>query len=157
MTRDAYIFMQQYIHSCDNSKKKEKGLRGYNALCKVSYPLKVMMKGMRSVWSAGKYITIDESMIRYMRRAVGYVQYTPAKPIKHGIKVFAVCCAISAVILAFEVFVGKEDEDRDNTALGVCDQLVKDVELTSARGRVLYINNYYTLVKLAKHMFLEYG
>ena len=35
--------------------------------------------------------------------------------------------------------------------------MVKDAELTSARGRVLYTNNYYTSVKLAKHMFLEYG
>ena len=99
MTRDAYIFMRRYIHFCDNSKKKEKGVRGYDALYKVSYPLRIMMKGMRTAWNAGKHVTIDESMIRYMGRAVSYVQYMPAKPIKHGIKVFAVCCAISAVIL----------------------------------------------------------
>ena len=116
-----------------------------------------MMKGMRSAWNAGKHVTIDESMIRYMGRAVSYVQYMPAKPIKHGIKVFALCCAISAVLLAFEVYVGKDDPTKDNSALAVCDRLVKDADLTAHRGRVLYTDNYYTSVKLAKHMFEEYG
>ena len=36
--------------------------------------------------TAGKHVTIDESMIWYMGRAISYVQYMPAKPIKHGIK-----------------------------------------------------------------------
>ena len=51
------------------------------------------MKGMRGVCTAGKHVTIDKSMIKYMGRAITYAQYMPAKPIKYGIKVFAVCCA----------------------------------------------------------------
>ena len=58
-------------------------------------------------------------------------------------------------ILAFKVYVGKED-DSDGTAVGVCDQLVNDAGFTSARGRVLYTDNYYTSVKLAKHMYENY-
>ena len=46
-----------------------------------------MMSGIRQTWTAGKYITIDESMIRYMGRVISCVQCMPAKPIKHGIKV----------------------------------------------------------------------
>ena len=56
-----------------------------------------MMKGMRLAWTAGKHVTIGESMICYMGRAVNYVQYMPAKPIKHSIKVFFLlrcfCCS----------------------------------------------------------------
>ena len=59
-------------------------------------------------------------------------------------------------ILAFKVYVGKED-DSDGTAVGVCDQLVNDADLTSTHGRVLYTDNYYTSVKLAKHMYENYG
>ena len=66
-----------------------------------------MIKGMQKAWTAGRHVLIDESMIRYMGRAISYVQYIPAKPIKHGIKVFALCCAMSAVILAFKVYVEK--------------------------------------------------
>ena len=90
MTRDAYEFMRRYIHFADNSRKVEEGNVGYNALFKVQYALNVMMKGMRRAWTAGKHVTINESMIWYMGRAVLFVQYLPAKPIKYGIKVFAI-------------------------------------------------------------------
>jgi len=71
-------------------------------------------------WTARKHVTIDKSLILYMGQAITiiYGQYTPIKPIKHGIKVFALCRAFSAVILAFKVYVGKED-DTDGTAVGV--------------------------------------
>jgi hypothetical protein len=141
MTRDAFTFMRRFIHFWDSSKRKGKGTVGFDPLYKVRYPLDVMMKGMRLAWTAGKHVTIDESMVRYMGRAVTYVQYMPAKPIKHGIKVFCLCCAVSAVLLAFEVYVGKDDESKDNLALAVCDRLVDDAGLTTNRGRVLYTDN----------------
>ena len=148
--------MRQYIHFVDNSKRVPKGQPGYKVLFKVSFALDEMMKGMWKVWTAGKHVAIDEFMIRYMGRAISYVQYMPAKPIKHGIKVFALCCALSDVILTFKVYVGKED-DSDGTTVGVCDELVNDAGLTSARGHVLHTDNYYTSVKLAKHMYENYG
>ena len=87
-----------------------------------------------------------------MDHTISYVQYMPAKPIKHGIKVLALCCALSAVILLFKIYVGKED-DSDGTAIGVGNDLIVDAGLSGQRGRVLYTDNYYTSVKLAKHMF----
>ena len=110
-------------------------MSGYDPLFKVCYPLDLMMKGMRAAWTAGKHVIIgDESMIRYMGRAVSYVQYMPAKPIKHGIKVFCLCCAVSAVLLSFEIYVGKEAENQDNSALAVCDRLVTSTGLIENRG-----------------------
>lgn len=91
-----------------------------------------------------------------MGRAISYVQDMPAKPIKHGIKVFALCCACSAVILAFKVYCDKEDKS-DGTAVGICNDLCVDAGLTTTRGRVLYTDNFYTSVKLAMHMFEKYG
>ena len=60
------------------------------------------------------------------------------------------------MILAFKVYVGKED-DTNGTAVGICNELCVCAGLTESRGRVLYTDNYYTSVKLAKHMFNEYG
>jgi len=79
----------------------------------------------------------------------------PAKPIKHDIKVLALCCTLSAVILSFKVYIGKED-DSDGTAVGVYNDLVVDAGLAKQQERVLYTDNYYTSVKLAKHMFEKY-
>jgi len=107
MKRDAFTFMRRFIHFCDNSKAKKKGEPGYDALFKVSYALDIMVSGIRKVWCAGQRVTIDESMIKYMGRAVGFVQYMPAKPIKHGIKVFCLCCAYSGVMLAYKIYLGE--------------------------------------------------
>ena len=95
-------------------------------------------------------------MIKYCGRAVAFIQYMPAKPIKHGIKVFCVCCAISGIMLAYEVYRGNKDKKTDGTAVDVCDRLVNEAELTGPRGRTLYTDNYYTSVKLAKHLFEKY-
>jgi hypothetical protein len=125
-------------------------------LFKVRYPLDIIGKELRKVWTAGQHVTIDESMIKYCGRAVAFVQYMPAKPIKHGIKVFCICCAVSGIMLAYKVYCGNKDKKTDGTSVQVCDRLVKEADLTKSRGRTLYTDNYYTSVKLAKHLFEKY-
>ena len=66
--------------------------------------MKAVMSEIHKVWTAGRNITIDESMILYSGRAIKWVQYMPAKPIKHGIKVFAACCAYTGILLAYDVY-----------------------------------------------------
>ena len=61
------------------------------------------MKGMRGVWTARKHVTIVESMVKCMGRAITYIQYVPAKPINHGIKAFAICCALYTILIGFKV------------------------------------------------------
>ena len=60
---------------------------------------------------------------------VTYSQYMPENPINHGINMFSICCDISAILIAFKVYVLQED-DSNNTALGVFNQLVKESGLT---------------------------
>ena len=74
---------------------------------------------------------------------------------KHDIEVFDVCCDLSTILLSFEVYVGQKD-DFYNKALEICDELVKEARLTSSRWRMLYTDNYYMPMALAKHMFNNY-
>ncbi len=87
MTTHAFRFHRNFIHFSDSKKQKSKGQRGYDPLFKVTPIIELLMRRIRTVWIAGDKITIDESMIRYMGRAVAFIQYMPRKPIKHGIKV----------------------------------------------------------------------
>ena len=59
------------------------------------------MKVMIGVCTAKKHVTTYNSMIKDMFIAITYVQYIPEKPIKHGIKVFVICCALSTILLGF--------------------------------------------------------
>ena len=107
---------------------------GYDPLFKINFPLEVMIEGCRKARVAGKDVTIDESMIKYCGRAVSFVQYMPAKPIKHGLKVFVLCCTVSAVWLGYKIYLGKEDTG-DGSALAIVDELITEAELTQHKGR----------------------
>jgi hypothetical protein len=66
----------------------------------------------------------------------------PAKPIKHGIKVFANCCAESAYLMSFEIYTGKDGEKEDGSAVGIVDRLIREANLTAqGTGRILYTDN----------------
>ena len=157
MTRPAYEFMRRYIHFADNDKFVASGQPGHNPLWKVVYPLNLFMTGIRKCWNAGRDVTINEGMILYKGRAVNYVQYMMAKPIKHGVKVYMICCAASSIMLAFEIYVGREGDDKDGSALAICDRLITAAGLAVHRGCVLFTDNWYTTVRLAIYIFTMYG
>lgn len=87
-------------------------------------------------------------MIRFMERAVEYVQHMPKKAIKHCIKVYALCCATSGVMLKWKVYTGSL-ETTLNTTVGTCDVLAQQADLTEAKGQVLDTNKN----KLQWHLF----
>ena len=129
----------------------------YDPLFKLRKCFEMVMNTMKKNWTAGQRICIDESMIKYMGRAVHFVQYNPKKPIKHGIKVFACCCAYTGHILSWEVYVGRDETaTTDNSALGICDRLILNAGLTSVEGRILFTDNWYTSIDLAKHLLFKY-
>ena len=99
---------------------------------------------------------MDESTIKYIGRAVTFVYYIPAKPINHDIKVYAICCGESAILLSYKIYCGLE-EGFTNTALDICDLLIREAGLGVYRGRVLYTENWYTTMRLAVHLFETYG
>ena len=94
-------------------------------------------------------------MIKFMGRAVSYIQYLSEKLIKHGIKVYTIYCVIYTVVLGFKIFFGKEDE-LDNTALNVYNELCKKAGLNGIKGCTWYTDKYYKYMKVCKYMFENY-
>ena len=129
----------------------------HDPLFKIRPCFEHIMNNMTKNWVAGERICIDESMIKYMGRAVYFIQYNPKKPIKHGIKVFVCCCAYTGHILSWEVCFGKDycGVD-DSSAKSVCDRLILRADLQGQAGRILFTDNWYTSIALAKHLFFEY-
>jgi hypothetical protein len=126
MTRDAYKLLHCNIHFADNFLQQPEGIEGYDPLSKIKDPLNVTGKGLQKIWTAGPHITIDESMIKYWTagphitidesmikycgRVIPFIQYMPGKPIKHGIKVFCICCALLRIMLAYKVYCRNKDK-----------------------------------------------
>ena len=85
-----------------------------------------------------------------MFRAVTYFQNMPEKTIKHGINVIAICCDLPVILPVFKVYVGQED-DSNNTAMGTCEELVKETGQNSVIERTLYTDKWQTSMVLARH------
>ncbi|GFH50228.1 hypothetical protein CTEN210_06704 [Chaetoceros tenuissimus] len=158
MSFKAFEFLRRYIHFEDNRNAKPKTNPLFDPLWKIRWALDSVSNNIRKAYNAGKDVTIDESMIRYRGRAVSFVQYMPKKPIKHGIKVFALCCAVTAYLLGFEVYLGKEfTRSVESTAINVVERLIVEADLVKAKGRTLYTDNWYTSMDLAKHLYENHG
>jgi hypothetical protein len=80
----------------------------------------------------------------------------PHKPIKQGFKVFAICCAASAVLLGYEASTGK-DESASAAAIAIMERLILDAGLTTSYRRTIFTDNWYTSVKLANMLFEKFG
>ena len=143
MTRDAFLFLERYLHFADNNQFEVTGLGNPRRppLFKIQPLLDVLSKNLKLWWTAGQKICIDESMILYKGRAVAFVQYMPAKPIKHGIKVFALCCAATGFLLSFEVYTGAENASY-TTNWDLINGLILSAGLTRAFGRILYTGEF---------------
>ena len=162
MTRDAFKQIRQCLHFVDNKDVYVKGQKKWNALQKILPFLMATSKTLQAGWNLGENICIDESMIKYMGRAISWVQYMPAKPIKHGIKVFALCCAYTGYLYAYEVYTGSQlEEDSDSSKkqiLLLVDRLLESAGLLiRSVGRILFTDNYYTSIALMKHIYEKFG
>jgi hypothetical protein len=91
-------------------------------------------------------------MIKYMGRFVSFVQYMPAKPIKHGIKVYALCCSYTGYLYRFEIYTGKGGSE-DGLPTGVISRLLHGAGATGTTGRILYTDNFYTLLRVMKYIY----
>ena len=161
MPRDNYVQMRRFIHFVDSeSLPQGPHIPGWHPLQKILPVLKTVQSTMQAAWTLGRNIVIDESMILYNGRAIRWVQYMPKKPIKHGIKVFALCCAETGVLIAFLIYTGKDFDDpgEDWSAIGVVDRLLSMAGLlTKGVGRTLYTDNWYTSIALMEHCYRLYG
>jgi hypothetical protein len=159
ITRDAFRQIRQFIHFVNNGTLPTKQTDPrWHPLQKVKHVMDSLGERLRMGWTLGKKFCVDESMIKYMGKAVSWVQYMPKKPIKHGLKVFALCCAYTGYLYCYEVYTGKENTDGSPKA--VIERLMLMAGVTfvvRGKGRVLYTDNFYTSMEVMQHVFDRFG
>ena len=155
-THNALLQIRRYIHFVDNARLLTKEHPNWHALKKIQKPIDIILKTLGAGWILGERICVDESMIKYMGRFVSFVQYMPAKPIKHGIKVYALCCAYTGYLYRFEIYTGKHGT-LDGSPKGVISRLLYGAGATGTLGRILYTDNFYTSLRVMKYIYLSFG
>ena len=107
------------------------------AACKANY------------WLACE-VALDEAVKKFKGKC-SFKQYIKNKPVRWGIKVFALCCSHTAYLFNSVVYLGKRPEDeKESQAEGPKTQQAVISLVTPLEGKKhrLFMDNYYTSIPL---------
>jgi hypothetical protein len=102
-TQDLFLQIQWFIHFVNNARLLPKENPKWHPLQKIQIAIDKNLKTLAAGWILGQRICVDKSMIKYMGQFISFIQYMSAKPIKHGIKVYALCCAYTGYLYMLEI------------------------------------------------------
>jgi hypothetical protein len=152
MPRDGFFLLCRMIHFSNNNKAPLPSDNDFSLMCKIGIVSKVLMDGLRKYWDAGDRLTVDESMIKYKGKAIKFVTYLPFKPIKHGIKVYAIVCSYSGVLLGEVVAHGRSLTKEKGVKVRIVSDLIQQTGHQMYVGVTVYGDNWYTSGDLQKHL-----
>ena len=107
ITRDRFFELHRFLHFADNSTLAPPGTPEYNKLGKVQPIIDSLTKSFQSIYTPNRDLSVDEAMIPFKVRSTPK-QYMPQKPVKRGIKVWALADAINGFVSMFQVYTGKQ-------------------------------------------------
>jgi hypothetical protein len=132
----------------------------YDKMHQCRWLLNRIRESCKAVWNVAKMCSIDEMMVRYKGKYCPAHQYMPKKPIKWGLRLWCLACAVSKFIYNFDVYCGKSNATgavaepsgiraESNLAKGVVLKMVDGME---NKGHVVVMDNYFTGVGLFKKL-----
>jgi hypothetical protein len=94
-----------------------------------------------NAYNPGRNLAVDESMVTFKGRT-HLKQYMPQKPIKRGLKIWALACSSTGYLLNFSVYEGKKASDEESS-LGekTVLELTKPFE---GKYYCVYFDNFFT-------------
>lgn len=140
-----FLKVLRYLHISDNENMPQKGEPNFDKLYKVRPLISYLRNSFLNAYNPNRNMSVDESMVAFKGRT-HLKQYMPMKPIKRGIKVWALACAETGYLLNFSVYEGKKDSNEEGS-LGEKTVL----ELTQpfiGKYYCIYFDNFFTSFSL---------
>ncbi len=106
-------------------------------------------KNFQQYWIPYKYMSVDECMIAFKGR-VSFKQFLPSKPIKYGIKKYALC-DIAGYMYSFFTYKGQKSLRSTKSVATIVQDFANDMPQDD-QTRVLVFDNYYSSLKLSKSL-----
>jgi hypothetical protein len=163
MSRDRFRTLWRCLHITNPTLYEhiKKGEPLYDKLRQVWWMVDDICDACMREWSLGKFLTIDEMMVRYKGSYCDIRQYMLKKPEKWGIKFWVLADSTSKFIYCFEVYCGKNLEaevrfevprGKGGAAYGVVMRLVQGLE---GKGHCVVMDNFFCLVPLFRDLALK--
>jgi hypothetical protein len=115
-----------------------------------------VQENCRKAWYRGRYISIDESMIRCLSQFCSFLQFLPRKPIKWGIKAFLIVDAAADYALKWSIYTGKAEAS--GAEAGMIDQLVCETLLDKSydwNGAIVFMDSFFCTISIFKKLALR--
>ena len=143
MPRDRFALLLKFLHFSDNEACPEGDrLHKLRSICD-----NIILR-FQAVYHLYENVSIDESMVLWRGRLI-FRQYIPGKRHKYGVKLYLLCQP-NGYVWNFMVYCGKMDS---SGGLGHAESVVmKLMHSIHDKGHVLFTDNFYTSVPLAKKL-----
>ena len=142
MTRDRFEIISSFLHFADNTIDRPVcGQENYDPLWKIRDLLNICEPQYTEVYGPIRELSIDESIIKFKGR-LHMKQYLPSKPVRWGIKQFALCESKTGYALKFITYGGQGSvatEESFNVTETICLKLL-DGFLNNRH--VIFMDNY---------------
>jgi hypothetical protein len=156
MTRERFIQLRRCLHITNPGTYEHipKGDPHYDKLRQVRWLVEEIRNACTREWSLGKFLTIDEMMVRYKGSYSPIRQYMPKKPEKWGIKFWVLADSVSKFIYCFEIYCGKNLEaeirvegrhGEGGSAYGMVMTLLRGLE---EKGHCVVMDNFFCSIPL---------
>lgn len=155
MSRDRFLLILKFWHMSDSSLQPQANDPHRDRLYKLRDVLDHLQDKFQEVFTPGRDIAIDESLLLWKGRLV-FKQYIPLKRARFGIKTFMLCDS-TGYTYRFRVYAGKDE------STAAIDRLIPDDAVSFGRtgkevvhlmlplldkGYRLFVDNWYTSVDL---------
>ena len=101
-----YTKMSEYLHVSDRESEKPRGHPDYDILEKIRWLYEHLLHTFPLYKNCEREQVIDEQMVKFSGRA-SFIQYNSAKPVKHGVKIWARCDGTTSYCQEFSITLGK--------------------------------------------------
>ena len=151
MTRDRFLLLTKFLHFSNNDNFNPVDPHR-DRLFKIREVCNLFKKQWKAVYNPGINICIDESLVLFKGR-LAFKQYIRTKRSRFGIK-FYTLSTDSGITLDNIIYCGNLDEElepvdgyltTERIPITLCADYLQE-------GRVLFVDNYYTTVRLAKYL-----
>ena len=159
LSRDRFMVLTKCFHLANHDTYvRDRDLPGYDKMGQVRGICDQVRETFRNCWNLGKFLTIDEMMIRYKGTYCPARQYMPKKPQKWGIKASCLADSKDRYVYDFDIYCGRNGGDGDieperrgeaNLAHSVVTKLM---DRNNGKGHVVVMDNYFTSVGLFEEL-----
>jgi hypothetical protein len=147
MSRQRFEAITRCIYLVDNDSLQPADHPNHDKLGKVRWLVEHFSATSQAQYNCERVVTVDEIMVPYKGRYCNIRQYMKGKPVKFGIKVWALASSQSWYVSNLIVYLGAGDQREESDLVGANAILVA-IRGLEGRGHVVITDNFFTSVKL---------